>query len=115
MFDFFRDMYAELTGLDTDKMREEKALRRRNNKFALSRSVKVTIRIVGIFYLFIAAINIIALFITGINLTLLKYITAITIDIIVLIFTFNKSKYAGIVIIIGTAAFIGINFLVQGV
>ena len=50
MFDFFRDMYVELAGLDTDKMREEKMLRKRNNKFVLSRAVKITIRIVGIFY-----------------------------------------------------------------
>jgi len=111
MFDFFRDIYAEYIGLDPEKVREEKALRRHNNKFALSRIVKITIRIIGIFYLFVAAISITALFTAGIDLTLLKYITAITIDIIVLIFTFSKRKYSGIIVIIGTAAFLGINFL----
>ena len=59
------DIYAELNGLDPDKIREEKSLRKK--RFALSRVVKLTIRIVGIFYLIIAAINIIALFTNEIN------------------------------------------------
>ena len=99
MFDFFRDMYAELNGLDPDKIREKKSLRKK--RFALSRVVKLTIRIVGIFYLIIAAINIIALFTNGISLTIFKYIAAVIIDVIVLVFTFNKSKYSEIIIIIG--------------
>ena len=113
MFDFFRDVYAELNGLDPDKIREEKSLLKK--RFALSRVVKLTIRTVGIFYLIIVAINIIALFANGISLTIFKYIAAVIIDVIVLVFTFNKSKYSEMIIIIGVVLFIGINFFVKGI
>ena len=108
MFDFFREMYAELNGLDPEKIREKKGLRKKD--FILSRTVILAIRIIGIFYFFIAAFNIISLFLTGVNVILFKYVAAVIVDAVVLILTFYKSRINEIIVIAGAVIFIGINF-----
>ena len=113
MFNFFRDIYAELNGLEPVKMNEEKSLKKKN--LALSRAVKMIIRTVGILYILIAATSMISIFTNGINITILKYIIAVIIDIVVLIFTFGKSRQAEIIVAVGVVMFIGFNFLTQGI
>jgi len=111
VLDFFRDIYAEMNGLDPQKMREEKLSRKKN--LTMSRAVKTTIRIVGILYLLIASVNIISMVTNGFNLAIFKYIIAVIIDVVVLIFTFFESKQSKIIVAAGVVVFIGINFMTQ--
>ena len=111
VFDFFRNIYAELSGLDPVKMDEEKSMRKKN--LTLARAVKIVIRIVGILYMLFAAISIISILADGINVKLIKYILAVIIDVVVLIFTFGKSRQSEIIVTVGVILFIGINFLMQ--
>jgi len=99
MFDFFREMYTELNGLAPEKIRSKKELRKK--EFILSRAVITVIRIVGIFYLFIAVFNVISVLSNGINPILFKYITAVIIDVTVLILTFYKSRITQIIVMTG--------------
>lgn len=64
MFDFFRDIYFELNGIDSveaEKIRKEKIEKKREKKNIFSRSMKVVIFILGILYLVMAGFNIITM------------------------------------------------------
>lgn len=113
MFDFFKDMYAEFNGLDTKKIREEK-LAKKKEKLVLSRTAKIIIRVIGVFYLFIAALSIFAIIKNGYNVIIFKYIIMGLLDIIILIMTFIRSKQAEIAVIFGAVFFIAINYLTTG-
>lgn len=54
MFDFFKDMALELSGTDSDLVREkekEKLEERRKTKFIFSKTTKVVVYVLGVLYL----------------------------------------------------------------
>lgn len=61
MFDFFRDIALEMSGIDSksaQEQREEKKEEKRKNRFIFSRSVKVIVFVFGVLYLVVAGINV---------------------------------------------------------
>ena len=58
MFDFFRDMFWELRGLDASAVKsaqEEKRERKKLDRFIFSRITKILVVILGFFYIAVAA------------------------------------------------------------
>ena len=61
MFDFFRDIALEMSGIDSKaakEEREEKREEKRKQRFIFSRSAKVITFVFGILYLIVAGLNI---------------------------------------------------------
>lgn len=61
MFDFFKDVYYEIKGIDSSIVREEqkkKQLEAKKDRFIFSKSAKVLVFIFGILYLVMSMINI---------------------------------------------------------
>lgn len=61
MFDFFRDMYFEYRGVDSNAAKEErenKLKEKKKDKFIFSKSSKVIVFVLGILYLIIAWFNV---------------------------------------------------------
>lgn len=60
MFDFFKDIYYELNGIDSNSIQEERRKKReekRKERFIFSKSAKVIVFIFGILYLIVGIIN----------------------------------------------------------
>ena len=61
MFDFFKDMALELSGTDSDLVREkekEKLEERRKTKFIFSKTTKVVVYVLGVLYLIMGGFGI---------------------------------------------------------
>ena len=61
MFDFFRDIALEMSGIDSksaQEQREEKREEKRKNRFIFSKSAKGIVFIFGVFYLIVVWLNV---------------------------------------------------------
>ena len=61
MFDFFRDIYLESVGIDTEqaeKERKEKQEKKKRERFIFTKSTKTIVYFLGIIYLFLAGFGI---------------------------------------------------------
>lgn len=97
MFDFFRDLYLEKSGLDLEKVNEErkkKAEEERKNRYIFSAKAKRIIIIFGMLYLIISFVGMFLLVRSGnIGVMFLKFIVLSTIDICGIVNLFiNKNK-----------------------
>lgn len=115
MFDFFKrgfDIYAEINGFDTEKMKEERLLKSKKEKRLLSKPVRVIIFIVGIMYLLLSISNISLALEGGGNLFVIVKHTALCLLVfVVLVSLFFKGKKAEIFSICGVAVFILANYI----
>lgn len=112
MFDFFKDAYAELNGLDVDKMKEERKNKRKQSQI-FSRRTKIIIVVVGVLYLVMAWMNISMILKSGFSPLILKYVLLSILDILIIITMLIKNKETKIASIVGIALFVIINFLVK--
>ena len=68
MFDFFKDLYYELNGIDSNAVAEErknKLIEKRKNRFIFSTKAKIIVVVFGILYLVIMGLNVAGLKETG--------------------------------------------------
>src|SRR5665647_2215869 len=108
MFDFFKDAYAELNGLDVDRMKEERKIKRKQSRL-FSRRIKIIIGVVGVLYLVIAWMNISMLLKSGFSPLILKYVLLSILDISIIITMLIKNKETEIASIVGIVLFVIIN------
>lgn len=109
MFDFFKDAYAEINGLDVDRMKDErKNIRKQCQLF--NRKTKIIISIVGVLYLVIASTNILMLLKNGFSPLILKYVLLSILDISIIVTMLIKNRKTEIVSIVGIVLFVIINF-----
>ena len=108
MFEFFKDMYLELKGIDSEAAAEERRRKedeKRKNRFIFSGSAKAVTFVVGILYLVIAGILIALMVETGaLNIAkLICYVFLILCDLSALICLAvgNKKTEIAAVILIG--------------
>lgn len=96
MFDFFKDMYFEMAGVDIQsikKEREEKRKEEKKNRYIFSKNAKLITIAMGVLYLLIAGFEIALLVhFSGSVLLIIKLILQIIIDIAVIICLGSKKK-----------------------
>lgn len=114
MFDFFKDAYAELNGLDMDKVREEKK-KNRKKEGLFSKPVRRVITVVGILYLILAGLNIYNIVLAGFEFRIIKYFYLIIIDLFVLVTIQIRNKDAEKFALIGLLLFMGSSFLLTNI
>lgn len=113
MFEFFKDVYAEINGLDSDKIREEKRNTKNQmvkEKKIFNRTTKIIITVVGVLYLVLSFINISVIIRNGFTPMIVKYVLLSMLSIVVMIIIHFKKKEFQIASLIGIAVFIIVNF-----
>ncbi len=110
MLDFFKDMYAEINGLDLEVIKKERRVKQEKYDKIMQRAGKVVIVIVGVLYLVLAGTNISIMIDTGFDISIIKYIILSLIDIATLTTFFIKNKSANIARVILMSLFIFLNF-----
>lgn len=115
MFDFFKDLYLERSGLDLEKVNEERKKKeeeKRKNRFIFSSGAKRTIIIFGLFYLIISYYGIYTLIKTrNINLLLIKFIVLSVIDLCGIVNLYINKKKNEIIALICLIIFFVINVI----
>ena len=115
MFDFFKDLYLELSGLDLEKVNEERKKKeeeKRKNRYIFSSGAKRTIIIFGLFYLIISYYGIYTLIKTrNINLLLIKFIVLSVIDLCGIVNLYINKKKNEIIALICLIIFFVINVI----
>lgn len=115
MFDFFKDLYLERSGLDLEKVNEErkkKEKEKRKNRYIFSSGAKRTIIIFGLFYLIISYYGIYTLIKTrNINLLLIKFIVLSVIDLCGIVNLYINKKKNEIIALICLIIFFVINVI----
>lgn len=116
MFDFFKDMYLELEGIDREAIEEkerEKSEKKKNEKIIFSRGTKIIVYAVGILYL-IMSISIIYLAVRTKTVNaymVLRYAVIDLIDIACLICLTIKKKKTEIAALVLMIAFMVVQYL----
>lgn len=110
MFDFFKDAYVELSGLDREKVEEERKAKKKNDGL-FKRSTRSIITVVGLLYLVIAGLNIYNIILAGIEFRIVKYFLLSIIDLFVLVTMQIKKKEMDRLALIGLIIFMGCSFL----
>lgn len=115
MFDFFKDLYLERSGLDLEKVNEERKKKeeeKRKNRYIFSSGAKRTIIIFGLFYLIISYYGIYTLIKTrNINLLLIKFIVLSVIDLCGIVNLYINKKKNEIIALICLIIFFVINVI----
>lgn len=115
MFDFFKDLYLERSGLDLEKVNEERKKKeeeKRKNRYIFSSGAKRTIIIFGLFYLIISYYGIYTLIKTrSINLLLIKFIVLSVIDLCGIVNLYINKKKNEIIALICLIIFFVINVI----
>lgn len=113
MFDFLKDLYLERSGLDLEKVNEERKRieeEKKKNRYIFSSGVKKMIIIFGLFYLIISFYGIYTLIKSGnINLIFYKFIVLSIIDICGIINLYVNRKKNEILALICVILFFVIN------
>lgn len=115
MFDFFKDLYLERSGLDLEKVNEERKKKeeeKRKNRFIFSSGAKRTIIIFGLFYLIISYYGIYTLIKNrNVNLLLIKFIVLSVIDLCGIVNLYINRKKNEIIALICLIIFFVINVI----
>lgn len=112
MFDFFKDVYAEMNGLDYDIIKKEKQLKKEQKADGkiINTSTKIIIYVMGILYLIVGSVSISLSLRSGFNLIIFKYILLIILDIVAIILISIKNKNTQLIGLICIGLFMIINF-----
>lgn len=115
MFDFFKDLYLERSGLDLEKVNEERKKKeeeKRKNRYIFSSGAKRATIIFGLFYLIISYYGIYTLIKTrNINLLLIKFIVLSVIDLCGIVNLYINKKKNEIIALICLIIFFVINVI----
>lgn len=111
MFNFMKDIYLEMNGIDPEAARKEKSEEKTIDKVIFSFRSKVVIWIMGIIYLIITVPIIIFMIKTGINISIFKYILLMVMDILILICISIKKKTSEVIALATIICFVIINFV----
>lgn len=115
MFDFFRDIYLELNGVDSDaaeKERQAKKEQKRKERFIFSGSAKVVAFILGILYLLLAGSSLSLLIESGSLdvFKIIRYVFLILCDIAALVCLAIKKKKTELAALIVMIIFILVQY-----
>lgn len=111
MFNFMKDIYLEMNGIDPEAARKEKLEEKTIDKIIFSFRSKVVVWIMGIIYLIITVPIIIFTIKTGINISVFKYILLMFMDILILTCISIKKKVTEFISLAAIICFVIINFL----
>ena len=111
MFNFMKDIYLEMNGIDPEAARKEKLEEKTIDKIIFSFRSKVVVWIMGIIYLIITVPIIIFTIKTGINISIFKYILLMVMDILILTCISIKKKVTESISLAAIICFVLINFL----
>lgn len=103
MFDFFKEIYLEKSGIDIQKLKEEREEKKRKeneSKYLFSKGMKIFTIILGIMYLLIAISEITVLInISGSIIYILKILFQSLIDVAIIVcLMLKKKKYEKVAI-----------------
>jgi|GEM_PF-6854192 len=114
MFDFFRDIKNEMSGIDVEvaaEERKEKIEKKKQSYFIFSTKMKIIIFTMAVIYLIFSGINIaVVLKLNGEFYLLIKYIFLAALAIGICICLIIKKKNSEIMAIIGIFLFIVLNY-----
>ena len=100
MFDFFRDIALEASGIDSEaaeKERMKKKKIKRDNRFIFSKSVKIIVFIFGILYLILGAMSMATIGQqTNVVFKIVKFVFLSAVDISALVCLLTRKKKAEI-------------------
>lgn len=107
MFEFFRDMALEFSGIDSkaaDEERKEKKEMKKKDRYIFSTGMKVLVWVVGVLYLVVVAMSIYFMKQAGAIdiLNILRYIVMVSIDVaamICLAIGNKKTEIAAVILI----------------
>lgn len=114
VFDFFKDVYLEAQGIDSDearKVREERKEIKKLGRYIFSKKMKISISFLAIIYLILVFIT----FKLGVNslsvMNVIKYIILSLISLSVVVLFLFKSKKTEIIALVLIIVFITGNYL----
>lgn len=115
MLDFFRDSLLELQGIDSEKAKMERLMKKqqrneKKDKILIPLSIKKMIQALSAFYMVSCVSSMIILLQNGLNLLLIKFILQILISSSLFVLMFFKTKKAEIISIVLIILFIVLQY-----